>query len=1145
MASDRGRGCVRVVLFALFTALSIEGCGGGSTDPIPQTPDASDASPRTDSSADRSETSIDASTDAPADIALDLSADVTPDRAVDVGSCMAPRQTCGSACVDTSNDVNNCGSCGIRCAAGQVCGDGKCTLTCPQGLTLCQNDAGTGGSCVETRTDTRHCGTCNRACAPGEVCSAGTCSLYCQSGLVACGGRCIDPTTDRAFCGATGDCTGMRAGRVCPSGEVCSNGACQLSCQQGFVNCDGTCIDPANSLRFCGASGNCTGANSGAACTAGQVCSNGSCQLSCQTGLVNCGGKCVDPSSDRAHCGASGSCTSENAGASCAAGQVCVSGACTLSCQQGLINCNGLCIDPQNNRQHCGASGNCSAADGSSAGTACGSGQVCSLGTCQVSCLPGQIACNSECIDPQTNRQFCGASGDCTGTNTGAACTAGQVCSSGSCQLSCQSGLVACNGTCIDPASSLQYCGASGDCTGANSGTACSAGQVCSNGTCSLSCQSGLIACGGTCIDPASSRQFCGATGDCAGANAGAACTAGQVCLSGACVLSCQQGLVNCGGTCIDPLTSRQYCGASGTCSGTDAGTACAAGLVCANGACAVSCQQGLVNCGGTCVDPANNRQYCGATGDCMGSNVGTACAAGQVCTNGSCEVSCQVGQVMCSGTCVDPSSNRQYCGASGDCSGSNAGTACDPGSVCSNGVCQLSCQGGLVNCGGTCVDPASSRSFCGATGDCAGANAGQACADGQVCLNGTCSLSCQQGLVNCGNTCIDPASNRTYCGASGDCTGPNAGQTCGAGDVCTLGQCTLSCQPGLVNCNGTCIDPSSNRSYCGSSGDCSGPNAGQACGDGQVCNAGTCSLSCQAGLVNCGGTCVDPANNRDHCGASGDCLGANAGQNCGAGQVCSGSTCSLSCQSGLVNCGGTCINPGSSNQYCGASGDCAGGNAGVACPVGQTCSGGTCQLICTAGTTACGMECINTQTNRDHCGMCSNKCNSTDTCVSGMCVAGYRPVGVQTNVPVASLAGWTQCYTGTYAASNVSLAGTILTQCSGANLMMACRPVGSSTLTVLAWAPRADVIFNTGDSNNVTHNANGVEWYYSNSYSWGFVNGGNTVNRFSCDTANTNAATRLCWHTSGGTLNVGWRCGATTGLNGTATWERIVYQSN
>ena len=97
----------------------------------------------------------------------------------------------------------------------------------------------------------------------------------------------------------------------------------------------------------------------------------------------------------------------------------------------------------------------------------------------------------------------------------------------------------------------------------------------------------------------------------------------------------------------------------------------------------------------------------------------------------------------------------------------------------------------------------------------------------------------------------------------------------------------------------------------------------------------------------------------------------------------------------------------------------------------------------------------------------------------------------------------------------------------------------------MLAAGMRADVLFDVGNQNAGKHEANGVAWYYSDSYSWGFARGGDTVSRNSCDTANTNPQDRLCWHTSAGNINGGYRCGATTGLNNNAQWERLIFTSN
>jgi hypothetical protein len=112
---------------------------------------------------------------------------------------------------------------------------------------------------------------------------------------------------------------------------------------------------------------------------------------------------------------------------------------------------------------------------------------------------------------------------------------------------------------------------------------------------------------------------------------------------------------------------------------------------------------------------------------------------------------------------------------------------------VCSAGTCSLSCQAGLVDCGGKCVDPKADRVFFGAKEDCAAANAGKTCVAGEVCSAGTCTLSCQAELLNCGGKCVDPKADRVFCGARLDCAAANAGKPCAAGEVCSAGICTLT----------------------------------------------------------------------------------------------------------------------------------------------------------------------------------------------------------------------------------------------------------------------------------------------------------------------------------------------------------------
>jgi hypothetical protein len=108
---------------------------------------------------------------------------------------------------------------------------------------------------------------------------------------------------------------------------------------------------------------------------------------------------------------------------------------------------------------------------------------------------------------------------------------------------------------------------------------------------------------------------------------------------------------------------------------------------------------------------------------------------------------------------------------------------------------------------------------------------------------------------------------------------------------------------------------------------------------------------------------------------------------------------------------------------------------------------------------------------------------------------------------------------------------------------MYACKPTQLVNLQVAAMAPRADVLFNVGDRRAATHEANGVAWYFDASTSIGFAPAGAVVDRFTCDTAGPEEPTRSCWHTSGGDLTGGWRCGANRDLFD-GTYHRRGYTS-
>jgi hypothetical protein len=158
-----------------------------------------------------------------------------------------------------------------------------------------------------------------------------------------------------------------------------------------------------------------------------------------------------------------------------------------------------------------------------------------------------------------------------------------------------------------------------------------------------------------------------------------------------------------------------------------------------------------------------------------------------------------------------------------------------------------------------------------------------------------------------------------------------------------------------------------------------------------------------------------------------------------------------------------------------------------------------------------------------------------------------YYPSGPQTFVDKSKLDGWQLCFSDKY--NDDDSLDPLLASCNKDLLMLAGGPTDSQVLTVLAAAPRSDVLFDTGHS-STPHDANGTGWYFARNWSWGFAKQGDVIDRNECDVAadqtpGANPDLRLCWHTFGpdGGLSSGYRAGAEVGLN-TALFTRYVYQA-
>jgi hypothetical protein len=154
---------------------------------------------------------------------------------------------------------------------------------------------------------------------------------------------------------------------------------------------------------------------------------------------------------------------------------------------------------------------------------------------------------------------------------------------------------------------------------------------------------------------------------------------------------------------------------------------------------------------------------------------------------------------------------------------------------------------------------------------------------------------------------------------------------------------------------------------------------------------------------------------------------------------------------------------------------------------------------------------------------------------------ADYLPVGPQSNVPISTVTGggWTLCYQSTFATPFGTSASTTLAGCGGDLLLLAGRATGSDTLLELAYASKADALFDTGAADNdIFHNANGSDWFYADNWSWGFKTPGTDFTKNQCDTTPPNG--NVCLHTFDWVG--GYSINTTGGLNGSNAYERLVF---
>jgi alpha-tubulin suppressor-like RCC1 family protein len=197
--------------------------------------------------------------------------------------------------------------------------DAPTATACFGGQTLCHDNESGASYCAGLSTDNADCGACGHRCPAGEVCSGGACQASCSPPFVRCGSSCADLANDPNHCGACGTACGPYA----HASAACVQGVCQEICDSGYLDCSGTAnagcnVDSTTDVDNCGGCGNACGPLMGASVQ----CSGGECSYACDAPHADCDGNAadgceVDTTTDRKNCGSCGhACTAE-----CGAGQ--------------------------------------------------------------------------------------------------------------------------------------------------------------------------------------------------------------------------------------------------------------------------------------------------------------------------------------------------------------------------------------------------------------------------------------------------------------------------------------------------------------------------------------------------------------------------------------------------------------------------------------------------------------------------------------------------------------------------------------------------------------------------------------------------------------------------------------------------------
>lgn len=265
-------------------ALMAFGCATAEDATVPPVLDAT-SDVRVDSGAPIDSAGVDSTGDSSMD-----GADTTAPP--ETSPCPAGRSLCGGVCVNTENDVDNCGDCGTKCPEGadaiRTCVARTCGTVCTGKFAKCG-----GTTCsINVAAHVANCGTCGNACPTGATFDA------------TCAGEKCGQTCKAAYPSLNGHCTNM-GGVFETHAATCSAGcnntnpySSSCGCPAGFApgpalptRNDGCAVVRDANVQFCEASGAPAGVWGGAYAIEDAVACATPCRVAnSKTGACTCPG---------------------------------------------------------------------------------------------------------------------------------------------------------------------------------------------------------------------------------------------------------------------------------------------------------------------------------------------------------------------------------------------------------------------------------------------------------------------------------------------------------------------------------------------------------------------------------------------------------------------------------------------------------------------------------------------------------------------------------------------------------------------------------------------------------------------------------------------------------------------------------------